>query len=229
MKKILKVEVDNITLEGELTLPENASGLVIFSHGSGSSRFSPRNNFVAQHLQRRELGTFLFDLLTKEEDEVYSMRFNIELLSQRLVSVTQWLMKFPGLQKQAMGYFGASTGAASAIVAAAKLESKISAVVSRGGRPDLAKDQLYLVEAPTLLIVGENDQVVLDLNRGALEKLAGTKKLEIIEGATHLFEEPGTLEQVAQLSGDWFTEYLIRKPASNSRSASPASSKKNAP
>ncbi|WP_276370805.1 alpha/beta hydrolase [Chryseolinea sp. H1M3-3] len=229
MKKILKIEVDNITLEGELTLPENASGLVIFSHGSGSSRFSPRNNFVAQHLQRRELGTFLFDLLTKEEDEVYSMRFNIELLAQRLVSVTQWLMKLPGLQKLTIGYFGASTGAASAITAAAILESKISAVVSRGGRPDLAKDQLYLVEAPTLFIVGEDDQVVLDLNRSALEKLAGPKKLEIIKGATHLFEEPGTLEQVAQLSGDWFTKYLIREPAPESRSTGSAPSKKKTP
>jgi putative phosphoribosyl transferase len=229
MKKNLKIEVDNITLDGELTLPENASGLVIFSHGSGSSRFSPRNNFVAQHLQRRDLGTFLFDLLTKEEDDVYSMRFNIELLAQRLVSVTQWLMKLPGLQKQSIGYFGASTGAASAITAAAMLDSKISAVVSRGGRPDLAKDQLYLVEAPTLFIVGEEDQVVLDLNRGALEKLAGTKKLEIIKGATHLFEEPGTLEQVAQLSGDWFTKYLVREPAPESRSMRPAPSKKNSP
>jgi putative phosphoribosyl transferase len=208
MKQSLKIDLDNVTLEGELTLPANAMGVVIFSHGSGSSRFSPRNNFVAQHLQRRDLGTFLFDLLTKEEDEIYSMRFNIDLLAHRLVQVTQWLLKMPAVQKHALGYFGASTGAASAIVAASILQRKISAVVSRGGRPDLAKDELYKVEAPTLLLVGENDQVVLDLNERALEKLAGIKLLEIIKGATHLFEEPGTLEQVAQLSGDWFTTYL---------------------
>lgn len=220
MNQTLKIELDNITLEGELALPSNASGLIIFSHGSGSSRFSPRNNFVAQYLQKRGLGTFLFDLLTKEEDEVYSTRFNIDLLSQRLVQVTQWLMKFPSIQKLPIGYFGASTGAASAIVAASVLQHKISAVVSRGGRPDLAKDQLYLIEVPTLLIVGEDDQVVLDLNRKALEKLSGTKSLEIVKGATHLFEEPGTLEQVAQLSGDWFTHYLTLTSSSHSHPVS---------
>jgi putative phosphoribosyl transferase len=210
MNQTLKIEIDNVTLEGELALPPDASGLVIFSHGSGSSRFSPRNNFVAQHLFRRGLGTFLFDLLTKEEDEVYTMRFNIELLAQRLVQITQWLIKFPRVQKLPLGYFGASTGAACALVAASGLQRKISAIVSRGGRPDLAKDQLYMVETPTLLIVGSEDNVVLELNKQALEKLGGIKNLEIVEGATHLFEEAGALEQVAQLSGDWFIQHLTK-------------------
>jgi len=211
MNQLLKIEIGNVTLEGELALPESVSGLVIFSHGSGSSRFSTRNNFVAQHLQRKGMGTFLFDLLTKEEDEVYSMRFNIELLAQRLVQVTNWLSEFPSVQLLPIGYFGASTGAASALVAASVLHEKIGAVVSRGGRPDLAKNQLYLVEAPTLLIVGEDDAQVVDLNREALEKLPCIKSLKIIEGATHLFEEPGALAQVAQLSGDWFSNYLAKK------------------
>ena len=213
MNQALKIEIDTVTLEGELALPPDVYGLVIFAHGSGSSRFSPRNNFVAQHLFSRGLGTFLFDLLTKEEDEFYTMRFNIELLAQRLVQVTQWLIKFPRIQRLPLGYFGASTGAASALVAASALQRKISAIVSRGGRPDLAKDQLYMVETPTLLIVGSEDNVVLDLNKQALEKLAGIKNLEIVEGATHLFEEAGALEQVAQLSGDWFIQHLNKRVA----------------
>lgn len=192
-------------------MPENTTSLVIFSHGSGSSRFSPRNNFVAQQLQRRGLSTFLFDLLTEEEDQVYSMRFNINLLSQRLTEVTQYLMKLPQLKNLVMGYFGASTGAASALISASFLQNKIKAVVSRGGRPDLAMDHLVHVKAPTLLIVGEHDFDVILLNREALEKLNVTKDLRIIHGATHLFEESGALEQVAELSATWFIKYLTGK------------------
>ena len=208
MSEILKLKVDDVSIEGELTIPENASGLIIFSHGSGSSRLSPRNNFVAQYLQRIQFATFLFDLLTKEEDETYSNRFNIELLSQRLVQVTRQLTKEHQVKHLPIGYFGASTGAASAMVAAAALQDQISAVVSRGGRPDLAGNELYLVKAATLLIVGELDREVIDLNQETLDKLDGVKILRIIRGATHLFEEPGALEEVAQLSGEWFTKYL---------------------
>lgn len=211
LQQLLKIKVDNIELQGELILPENALGLVIFSHGSGSSRFSPRNNFVAQYLQRNGLATFLVDLLTREEDQIYDQRFNIDLLSTRLVAVTQFLMKFPQLKILPIGYFGASTGAASALSAASILQNKISAVVSRGGRPDLAMSQLYLIECPTLLIVGGLDPIVLDLNKESLEKIAGVKAIKIINGATHLFEEPGTLEEVARISGDWFLKYLKNK------------------
>lgn len=214
MSEILKLKVDDTSLEGELVTPEDASGLIIFSHGSGSSRFSPRNNFVAQYLQRNLFATFLFDLLTKEEDEKYSNRFNIELLSKRLVEVTRQLAKEQQLKHLPIGYFGASTGAASAMVAAAVLQDQISAVVSRGGRPDLAENDLYLVKAATLLIVGELDREVIDLNQESLDKLDGVKSLKVIRGATHLFEEPGTLEQVAQLSGDWFSKYLAHNTTS---------------
>lgn len=214
MSEILKLKVDDTSLEGELVTPEDASGLIIFSHGSGSSRFSPRNNFVAQYLQRNLFATFLFDLLTKEEDEKYSNRFNIELLSKRLVEVTRQLAKEQQLKHLPIGYFGASTGAASAMVAAAVLQDQISAVLSRGGRPDLAENDLYLVKAATLLIVGELDREVIDLNQESLDKLDGVKSLKVIRGATHLFEEPGTLEQVAQLSGDWFSKYLAHNTTS---------------
>lgn len=208
MSETLKLKVDDVSLEGELVVPEDACGLIIFSHGSGSSRFSPRNNFVAQYLQRIQFATFLFDLLTKEEDETYSNRFNIHLLSQRLVQVTRQLAKEDQVKHLPIGYFGASTGAASALTAAAILQDQIGAVVSRGGRPDLAANELYLVKAATLLIVGELDREVIDLNQETLDKLDGVRSLKIIRGATHLFEEPGTLEQVAQLSGEWFTKYL---------------------
>lgn len=211
MNKIVKLEVEDVTIEGELVIPDNAHGLVIFSHGSGSSRFSPRNNFVAQHLQRKGLATFLLDLLTKKEDEVQANRFNIELLSQRLVGATKQLVKYPSVKSLPKGYFGASTGAASAIVAAAMIPDQINAIVSRGGRPDLALNDLYLVKAPTLLIVGALDQQVIELNQEALAKINAVKSLKIVEGATHLFEEPGTLEQVAQLSGEWFLKYLSGK------------------
>lgn len=211
LNQSLEIKVDNVELQGELILPENAFGLVIFSHGSGSSRFSPRNNFVSQYLQRRGLGTFLFDLLTKEEDKIYAQRFDIDLLSKRLVDVTQFLIRLPQLKMLPLGFFGTSTGAASALVAASMLQNKVSAVVSRGGRPDLAMNQLYLIECPTLLIVGELDRIVLNLNKEALEKIAGVKEIKIITGATHLFDEPGSLEQVAQVSGDWFLKYLQNK------------------
>lgn len=208
MKQSLKIHLDKINLPGDLLVPENPIGLVIFSHGSGSSRFSPRNKYVAECLQERRLATFLFDLLTQEEDQVSSQRFNIQLLSQRLVKVTQYLMEVPILGMLPIGYFGASTGAASALFAASVLSDTIKAVVSRGGRPDLAMSQLPEVKAPTLLIVGELDFQVITLNQQAMEKMPGTKSLKIIKGATHLFEEEGTLGQVAKYSGDWFIHYL---------------------
>ncbi len=211
MHKKVKISIDQVTLDGDMYLPEHVIGFVIFSHGSGSSRFSPRNNFVAQQLQKRRIGTFLFDLLTEEEDLDYSQRFNIELLSQRLVQVTKHFLKDEETKDLPIGYFGASTGAASALIAASLLPHKISAVVSRGGRPDLALDHLPKVKAPTLLIVGGLDTEVIRMNQEALNRLNTLKQLEIIEGANHLFEEPGTLLQVAELSGDWFNQYLNDK------------------
>jgi putative phosphoribosyl transferase len=208
MKQTLRLNVDNVTLPGELVIPENASGLIIFSHGSGSSRFSPRNNFVAQHFQRLGLATFLFDLLSKEEDKDFSQRFNIDLISQRLIDATNSLLELESVKILPVGYFGASTGAASALIAASILQNKIKAVVSRGGRPDLAMSSLPKVKAPTLLIVGELDLQVLTLNREALQRISGIKSLNIIKGATHIFEEFGTLDQVAQLSGEWFLKHL---------------------
>jgi predicted alpha/beta-hydrolase family hydrolase len=211
MHKKLKLPLDQVTLDGDLYLPDHACGLVIFSHGSGSSRFSPRNNFVAQQLQRRNFGTFLFDLLTEMEDQDYSQRFNVELLSQRLVQVTKHFLKDEETKDLPIGYFGASTGAASALIAASLLANKISAVVSRGGRPDLAMDHLSQVKAPTLLIVGGLDTEVIQMNQVAFKKLSTIKRLEIIEGASHLFEEYGSLEQVAVVSGEWFLQYLNAK------------------
>ncbi len=208
MYKKLKLAVDQVTLDGDLYLPNNAFGFVIFSHGSGSSRFSPRNNFVAQQLQRRNIGTFLFDLLTEAEDQDYSQRFNIELLSQRLVQITKHFLKDEETKDLPIGYFGASTGAASALIAASILTNKISAVVSRGGRPDLAMQHLPQLKASTLLIVGGLDTEVIRMNQTAFNKLNSIKRLDIIEGATHLFEEAGALEQVAELSGEWFDQYL---------------------
>ncbi|MDI6853877.1 MAG: dienelactone hydrolase family protein [Deltaproteobacteria bacterium] len=209
MEKDVSIRVDSITLPGMLTLPEKAAGIVIFAHGSGSSRFSPRNRFVAEVLQNAALGTLLFDLLTREEDEIYENRFNIELITERLVKATEWLARQEEAKDLAFGYFGASTGAAAALKAAARLGNRIKAVVSRGGRPDLAMHILDQVESPTLLIVGAHDEAVLDLNRQALEKLKAVKHLEIIPGATHLFEEPGTLEQAAQTAVSWFTRHLV--------------------
>jgi len=211
MKESLKIRLNGKILEGELSIPEKAIALIVFSHGSGSSRFSPRNNFVAQHLNKRGFATFLFDLLTKEEDLDYEMRFNISLLSERLKDVTDILMRQPQLSHLPFGYFGASTGVASALIAASYFQNKIKAVVSRGGRPDLAMQQLRSVISPTLLIVGENDLDVLELNKKAFQEIKAPKKLQIVEGATHLFEEPGALEIVAEISGEWFEQYLIEK------------------
>lgn len=205
--KNLKIPVDGITLEGILAVPDNPIGLVIFSHGSGSSRLSPRNNFIARELQRMGIATLLFDLLTAEEDEVYSQRFNIALLSERLMKVTRWTEELSWVNTLPIGYFGASTGAASALTAAAQLPFMIKAVVSRGGRPDLAVG-LKDVKAPTLLIVGENDPEVMRLNEEARKQMTCSCTLRKIKGATHLFEEPGTLEEVAGLACDWFITYL---------------------
>jgi putative phosphoribosyl transferase len=208
MEQEINIHVDSISLPGTLALPEKAGSLVLFAHGSGSSRFSSRNRFVARVLQEAQIGTLLFDLLTAEEDQIYENRFNIELITERLVKATEWLARQDETRGLAFGYFGASTGAAAALKAAASLGSRIKAVVSRGGRPDLAMEVLARVEAPTLLIVGANDEVVLGLNRKAYEKLKTTKNLEIIPGATHLFEEPGTLEQVARAAASWFKKHL---------------------
>jgi pimeloyl-ACP methyl ester carboxylesterase len=202
------IPLHNVKLKGRLRIAENQKGLVIFSHGSGSGRLSSRNNYVADHLQFEGFSSLLFDLLTEREDLVYENRFDINLLSQRLVKVTQWILKFKDYKNLPIGYFGASTGAASALYAAAHLNNKIKAIVSRGGRPDLAMPILDRIKAPTLFIVGGNDDVVILLNKKAFANLDGIKKLEIIEGATHLFEEPGTLEKAAELSANWFNKYL---------------------
>jgi dienelactone hydrolase len=198
---------NTLELSGELVIPQQAMGIVIFSHGSGSSRFSPRNKMVARRLQQNQVGTLLFDLLTPEEDRDYATRFNIELLTQRLMATTQWLEHFQPAQHYHIGYFGASTGAASALKAAAELP-KIKAVISRGGRPDLAIEALGRVQAPTLLIVGSLDDKVLRLNDMAYQGLSCIKKLEIVEGATHLFSESGKLDIVADLAVSWCHKYL---------------------
>ena len=203
---------NNITLEGNLNIPENPRGVVLFAHGSGSSRHSPRNQFVARVLHEAGFATLLIDLLTADEEEqdrlTGHLRFNIDSLSQRVVGATNWLTVNPATANLKIGYFGASTGAAAALVAAAEHPLTVGAVVSRGGRPDLAGSFLTSVQAPTLLIVGSKDTQVIELNRMALSLLKGEKQLEIIPGATHLFEEPGALEQVAQLASQWFTRYL---------------------
>jgi putative phosphoribosyl transferase len=208
LEELVHIPIDSIKLEGSLALPRQSPGLVVFAHGSGSSRFSPRNNFVARVLREAGIGTLLMDLLTEEEDEVYQTRFNIHLLSERLLLATSWLQKQPPTKDLVIGYFGASTGAAAALKAAAVVGSKIGSVVSRGGRPDLAEEALSRVGSPTLLIVGGNDDIVIKLNREAYAKLKGKKQLVIVPGATHLFEEPGTLEEVARLATDWFKQYL---------------------
>ena len=196
-------------LDGELLLPTPAKGVVVFAHGSGSSRFSPRNTYVAEVLQQHGMGTLLFDLLTRAEDQAYETRFDIALLTQRLLSATAWLQNNPKTGGLSMGYFGASTGAAAALQAAAEMGNRISAVVSRGGRPDLAGAvALRQVTAPTLLIVGGADYGVIELNRQAEALMGCEKKLVLIPGATHLFEEPGTLQQAARSAADWFAKYL---------------------
>ncbi len=203
------IPAGSVELDGELILPPSAKGVVLFAHGSGSSRFSPRNTFVAEVLQGRGIGTLLFDLLTREEDQVYDTRFDIVLLTQRLLAATTWLQSNADTQNLRLGYFGASTGAAAALQAAAKMEHKIAAVVSRGGRPDLAGAvALRRVTAPTLLIVGGDDYGVIELNQEADALLNCEKKLMLIPGATHLFEEPGTLQKAAQSAADWFAQHL---------------------
>lgn len=201
-------------IAGDLVIPAHARGIVLFAHGSGSSRHSPRNRFVAHELQKARFATLLMDLLTPAEealDEVSggSLRFDIGLLSGRLETASAWVRSHSSAGELPMGYFGASTGAAAALVAAAAgWRGKVSAVVSRGGRPDMAHDALGAVKAATLLIVGGDDDAVIELNRQALQRLSCEKRLEIVPGATHLFEEPGTLEQVASLAADWFDRYL---------------------
>jgi len=208
----VKIPVGGAIIEGNLVVPPAAKGVVLFAHGSGSSRFSPRNQYVAKVLNKAGLATLLIDLLTKEEEETDmrtgQFRFDIDLLSQRLIAATEWLRKNPITKNLVFGYFGASTGAAAALIAAAKLPAEIKTVVSRGGRPDLALDYLQKVKAPTLLIVGGNDTVVLELNKKAIQRLSVLKKLEIVPGASHLFEERGKLEEVARLSVDWFLVHL---------------------
>ena len=207
-EQAVQIPIDSTRLEGSLAIPGQAKGLVVFAHGSGSSRFSPRNNFVAQLLRQAGIGTLLMDLLTLQEDSVYETRFNINLLTERLLLATRWLQEQQLTKDLVIGYFGASTGAAAALKAAAIEGSKIGAVVSRGGRPDLAEESLTRVQSPTLLIVGGRDTVVLQLNREALASLKGKKELVIVPGATHLFEEPGALEEVARLATEWFKQYL---------------------
>jgi putative phosphoribosyl transferase len=195
-------------MQGTLTIPDNAQGIVTFAHGSGSSRFSPRNRYVAEVLQQAGLATLLIDLLEEEEEVDRRNVFDIELLSSRLLSATNWLAEQPETRALRLGYFGASTGAASALVAAARQPERVAAVVSRGGRPDLAGDYLPRVKAPTLLIVGGNDDVVIQLNEEALAQLKCPREMVIIPGATHLFPEPGALEEVARLARDWFLPRL---------------------
>jgi putative phosphoribosyl transferase len=205
------IPMDAEVHEGALIVPPGAKGLVLFAHGSGSGRLSPRNNYVAGMLRESGVATLLFDLLTEKEDRIYENRFDIELLTQRLQLATEWAGQQAATRHLAIGYFGASTGAAAALKAAAALGPMIRAVVSRGGRPDLALDDLPRVQAPTLLIVGGNDDVVIELNRMAYRELHVEKELLIIPGATHLFEELGTLEQVATAAAHWFARHLAGK------------------
>ncbi|HSN61285.1 MAG TPA: dienelactone hydrolase family protein [Ferruginibacter sp.] len=205
--KVVSIPVGNGTVEAELFIPLSAQAIVIFSHGSGSSRFSKRNRMVAKFLQEKYFGTLLLDLLTEEEDKIYDNRFNIPLLSKRLSGATEWLEKLPAAKHCRIGFFGASTGAASALKAASGMH-KIAAVVCRGGRPDLAMNALPKVSAPTLLIVGSLDENVLQLNKEAYSQLNCIKKLEVVPGASHLFEEPGTMDIVSALAANWFQKYL---------------------
>ncbi len=202
----------NAAIEGDLTIPPHAKAVVTFAHGSGSSRFSPRNQHIAKIFNEAGMATLLIDLLTPQEEEIdmstAEYRFNIGMLAERLISATEWLKLDPSTKDMVFGYFGASTGAAAALIAAAKLPDDVRAVVSRGGRPDLAVDYLGQVKAPTLLLVGGDDTDVIVLNQQALDLMTAEKKLIIIPGATHLFEEPGKLDEVAQFSVDWFKRYL---------------------
>ena len=206
------IPAGDVYLKGDLEIPFEAKGMIVFAHGSGSGRFSPRNKMVAQKLREKLFATLLFDLLTEEEDRHYANRFDIELLTQRLAAVTNWLMELEIISNLPVAYFGASTGAASALRAASLLGKKVKTVISRGGRPDLAMDKLERVHCPVLLIVGSLDTDVITLNQLALKKIASDdKELEIIPGASHVFEEPGKLEQVAELAINWFEEFVPDK------------------
>ncbi len=212
-ESVVQIPLRDATLEGNLTLPENSRGVILFAHGSGSSRHSPRNQFVAQALNHSHLGTLLFDLLTPDEeridDRTRELRFDIELLARRVIGAVDWVYHQPAVQGLPIGLFGASTGAAAALVTAAFRPNEVRAVVSRGGRPDLAgADTLEQVFAPTLLIVGGNDDLVIDLNEQAMRHMRGQTRLVIVPGATHLFEESGALEEVARLARRWFEEQL---------------------
>ncbi len=211
-KTEVSIPVGDSAIHGDLTLVQNAKGLIIFAHGSGSSRFSTRNQFVARELNSAQFSTFLFDLLTPQEDRIdehtREFRFDIPLLADRLVLVTNWIQEHKSTSHMPIGYFGASTGAAAALIAAAQLPTQIAAVVSRGGRPDLAKEYLPQVKAPTLLIVGEEDTDVIALNKLAYEQLTCEKKLVLVPGATHLFEEEGTLLEATKFAIDWFNAYI---------------------
>lgn len=211
----VRIAIEEAALHGDLRIPDNPVGLVIFVHGSGSSRFSPRNRQVAKHLNAHRLATLLLDLLTEEEQKVdartMQFRFDIPMLAARSTLVANWAEKQTELHGLPIGLFGASTGAAAALITAAALGSKISAVVSRGGRPDLAAERLREVKAPTLLIVGEEDYTVLQLNRKAMERMQCETRLHVVPEATHLFEEPGALEQVQQVAAAWFVEHFAGK------------------
>jgi pimeloyl-ACP methyl ester carboxylesterase len=208
--KTVEIEIPLLTihLKGDLVIPDNAIGIVIFAHGSGSSRFSPRNKLVAELMQEHGIGTLLFDLLTEEEDQNYENRFNIDLLVSRLIEATEWLTQYKVSKGLPIAYFGSSTGAASALRAAAFFGKNIKAVVSRGGRPDLALSVLHLVTAPTLLIVGQLDVSVIKINKLAFDQLDSIKEMKIIPGASHLFEEPGKLIEIAELAIQWYKQYI---------------------
>jgi putative phosphoribosyl transferase len=218
MMKDVQIQARRAVLSGNLNIPEGAAALVLFAHGSGSSRHSPRNQFVARTLNEAGLGTLLFDLLTQEEEtadvRTREHRFNIGLLAERLVHATKWAKREGETRDLRLGYFGSSTGGGAALVAAAELPKDVGAVVSRGGRPDLAGDALPKVQAPTLLIVGGNDDIVIELNEQARDQMRCEVKLEIVPGAMHLFEEPGALEKVAKLASDWFVSHIGTKSAS---------------
>src|SRR5436190_1170459 len=211
----VRIPAEDVPLDGNLTIPENAVALVLFAHGSGSSRHSPRNQFVAHTLNDAGLATLLFDLLTREEEALDmrtgDLRFNIGLLAERLVHATNWAKREQETRDLRVGYFGSSTGGAAALVAAAEIPQDVDAIVSRGGRPDLAGDALPKVQAPSLLIVGGNDDIVIELNEMARDQMRCEVKLEIVPGATHLFEEPGALEQVAKLASNWLVDHLGEK------------------
>lgn len=209
---LVRIDAGGVPLEGNLLVPSDANGVVLFAHGSGSGRFSSRNRFVAEALRGGKLGTLLIDLLTREEEQIdvrtAHLRFDIGMLAERLVGAADWLATDPRTANLRIGLFGASTGGGAALVAAAEIPYRVGAVVSRGGRPDLAGDALPKVKAPTLFIVGGDDVPVIELNRQAYDQMTAERRLDIVPGASHLFEEPGTLEQVAHLARDWFQRYL---------------------